>query len=432
MRSTLRGLFPNAWLIARREYFQWVRRRAFIASTVVLAVVVLVLSQAPVGLQALEKGSQAKLAIVVQASDLAIDAVGDARVIINAYSQAGGGVPFAIDGSTDLDGSLAALQKGELRAVMIIGRAPDKRLTFDVRSDANPAGSQAVYLRLTAYWIATQDAFQRASGVEGSADIVGSFEIHPLEGTKTAPTPIQAVGDLILATILVILVFITVMAYGMWIATSVAEEKSSRVMELMLSAATPIQMLAGKVIGVGAAGLTQYLLLLLAGGVGLAIQGPVGQIVFGASSAGPAISGLSPGILIGFLLFFILGFALYGFLYAAAGSLVSRQEDVQQVAMPMIALSMAGYFAATFAVSSVDAVWVAPLSFVPFFSPFVMLVRMTEGKASLAEVGVSVAILSATIVAAMWIAARIYTVGVLMYGQRPGIRKFFSAVRSRG
>jgi ABC-2 type transport system permease protein len=203
-------------------------------------------------------------------------------------------------------------------------------------------------------------------------------------------------------------------------------------MELMLSAATPIQMLAGKVIGVGAAGLTQYLLLLLAGGVGLAIQGPVGQIVFGASSAGPAISGLSPGILIGFLLFFILGFALYGFLYAAAGSLVSRQEDVQQVAMPMIALSMAGYFAATFAVSSVDAVWVAPLSFVPFFSPFVMLVRMTEGKASLAEVGVSVAILSATIVAAMWIAARIYTVGVLMYGQRPGIRKFFSAVRSRG
>ena len=78
VRSTIRGLFPNAWLIAKREYFQWVRRRAFIVSTVVLAVVVLVLSQAPVGLQALEKGQQAKLVIVVQAKDLTIDAVGDA------------------------------------------------------------------------------------------------------------------------------------------------------------------------------------------------------------------------------------------------------------------------------------------------------------------------------------------------------------------
>ena len=432
MRSTLRGLFPNAWLIARREYFQWVRRRAFIASTVVLAVVVLILSQAPVGLQALEKGSQAKLVIVVQAKDLAVDAVGDANVIISAYAQAGGAAPFAITGSSDLAASMAALTKGDLRAVMVIDRAADKRLTFDVRSDANPGGSQAVYLKLTAYWIATQDAFQRASGVEGNPNIVGSFVIHPLDGAKAAPTPAQAVGDLILATILVILVFITVMAYGMWIATSVAEEKSSRVMELMLSAATPIQMLAGKVIGVGAAGLTQYALLLLAGLVGLAIQGPVGQILFGASSSGPAISGLSIGILIGFFVFFLLGFALYGFLYAAAGSLVSRQEDVQQVAMPMIALSMAGYLAATFAVSSVDAVWVAPLSFIPFFSPFVMLVRLTEGKASLAEVGLSALILLITIVVAMWIAARVYTVGVLMYGQRPSLRTFLGAMRSRG
>jgi ABC-2 type transport system permease protein len=431
VRSTLRGLFPNAWLIARREYFQWIRRRAFVASTLVLAVVVLFLSQAPVGLQALEKTSQSKLVIVVQAKDLVVDAVGDAQVIIGAYAQTGGQAPFAISGSSDLAASMAALAKGDLRAVMVIDRAADKRLTFDVRSDTNPGGTQAVYLKLTAYWIATQDAFQRASGVAGDPSLVGSFAIHPVTGSQAGPTAVQAVGDLILATILVILVFITVMAYGMWIATSVAEEKSSRVMELMLSAATPIQMLAGKVIGVGAAGLTQYVLLLAAGLVGLAIQGPVGQILFGATSASPAISGLSIGILLGFLVFFVLGFALYGFLYAAAGSLVSRQEDVQQVAMPMIALSMAGYFAATFAVSSIDSAWVAPLSFIPFFSPFVMLVRLTEGKASLGEVAVSVAILGLTIVVAMWIAARVYTVGVLMYGQRPSIRTFFGAMRSR-
>jgi len=92
---------------------------------------------------------------------------------------------------------------------------------------------------------------------------------------------------------------------------------------------------------------------------------------------------------------------------------------------------MIGYFSASFAVSSIDATWVAPLSFVPFFSPFVMLVRLTEGRASLGEVAIAAGILIATIAAAMWIAARVYTVGVLMYGQRPGLRTFLAAARRR-
>ncbi|MHB8458547.1 MAG: ABC transporter permease [Candidatus Limnocylindrales bacterium] len=429
-----RGSLRNAGLIARREYLQWVRRRAFIVSTVVLAIVVLVLGQAPVALQALERGSQAKLGIVVgaSASRLVTDPVADATAILSVYaSSSGGSPPFVVSGWTDTAAATAALRRGDLRAVMVVGRGPDGRLMFDVRSDANPAGSQAVYLRLAATWIATRDALQRANATEGGSALIGSFAIHPLSGSAAAPTEVQTVGNLILATVLVILVFITIMAYGMWIATSVAEEKSSRVMELMLGAATPLQMLSGKVVGVGAAGLTQYALLIGAGLVGLLLQGPVGRIFFGATSGGPPISGLSVGILAGFIVFFILGFALYAFLYAAAGSLVSRQEDVQQVAMPMIALSMAGYFSASFAVSAVDAPWVAPLSFVPFFSPFVMLVRLTEGRASLAEIALAAALLAATIAVVMWIAARVYTTGVLMYGQRPGVRAFLAAARSR-
>jgi ABC-2 type transport system permease protein len=362
---------------------------------------------------------------------MATDPVADVKAILAAYAQSsGGGAPFVVSGSSDLDGSLALLRGGGLRAVMVVDRAVDGRLTFDVRSNVNRAGSQAVYLRLAATWIATRDALQRASLAAGDSDIVGRFEMEPVDGSTAAPTEIQAAGNLILASILVILVFITVMAYGMWVATSVAEEKSSRVMEVVLSAATPVQMLTGKVIGVGAAGLTQYGLLLGTGLVGLALQGPIGRFAFNATGDGPPISGLSVGILAGFVLFFVLGFALYAFLYAAAGSLVSRQDDVQQVAMPMIMLSMAGYFSASVAVSSVDAAWVAPLSFVPFFSPFLMLVRLTEGRASVLDVGIAAALLLATIAVVTWAAARIYTVGVLMYGQRPGIRAFLAAART--
>ena len=425
------SIFPNAWLVARREYLGRVRSRAFVISTLVLAGVLVLLSLAPVALQSVERTSQVKMAIVVKATDMVTDPVADASSILGIYaSSVGGQPPFTVESRSDVAAATSELQSGALRALMIVDREPDGRLSFDVRTNAGKAGTQAVYLRLVATWIATRDALQRASDVTGGADIIGSFEITPLAGTAPPASDVQAVGNLILATVLVILIFITIMAYGMWIATSVAEEKSSRVMELMLSAATPIQMLTGKVIGVGAAGLTQYSLLLGAGLLGLAIQQPVGRAFFHAAGDSPPISGMSPQILVGFAVFFVLGFALYAFLYAAAGSLVSRQEDVQQVAMPMIGLSMSGYILASLAVSSIDAAWVAPLSYVPFFSPFLMLVRLTVGSASLGEVLVSVAILIATIVVAMRVAARVYTVGVLMYGQRPGVRQFLAAARA--
>ena len=128
-------------------------------------------------------------------------------------------------------------------------------------------------------------------------------------------------------------------------------------------------------------------------------------------------------------MFFALGFALYALLYAAAGSLVSRQEDVQQVAMPMIVLAMAGYFLASFAVNAIEASWVAPLSFVPFFSPYLMLARLTVGHVAAWEVALSIGILIATIGLAIVVAGRVYRAGVLMYGQRPTVRSFYRALR---
>jgi ABC-2 type transport system permease protein len=425
------SIFPNAWLVARREYLGRVRSRAFVISTVVLAGILVLLSLAPVALQSVQRSTTARMAIVVEAPGMVTDPVADATAILGIYaSSVGGAPPFAVESRPSVDAASADLDSGTLRALMVIDRGTDGRLTFDVRTNAGKAGTQAVYLRLVATWIATRDALQRATDATGSSDIIGSFEITPLAGTPPPASDVQAVGNLILATVLVILIFITIMAYGMWIATSVAEEKSSRVMELMLSAATPIQMLTGKVMGVGAAGLTQYGLLLTAGLAGLAVQQPVGRAFFHATGDSPPISGLSPAILVGFGVFFVLGFALYAVLYAAAGSLVSRQEDIQQVAMPMIGLSMTGYILASLAISSIDAAWVAPLSFVPFFSPFLMLVRLTVGSASPGEVLISVAILVVTILIAMRVAARVYTVGVLMYGQRPGVRQFLAAART--
>jgi ABC-2 type transport system permease protein len=138
---------------------------------------------------------------------------------------------------------------------------------------------------------------------------------------------------------------------------------------------------------------------------------------------------LHPVMIVSFGLFFLLGFILYSTLYAAAGSMVSRIEDVQQAVGPLIFLSMAGYFAAFGGLNDPDAGWVQLLSIIPFFSPYLMPARMLLTSPSIGEVLLALALLAATVVLAIWLASRIYSAGVLLYGQRAGIRSVLRAAR---
>ncbi len=434
----MNGLLPNAVHVARREYLQRVRSRAFVISTAILAVVALGVGLSPVALRALDRAATTRLAIHVAAADLAIDPVATANVVLNAGAltlQDEGKRAYDIELAPDLDSAVAGLRSGQFVGVLVIDRVTDGRLSYELVSNVSPAGRQATILKLAAVWISIQDGLQRA-GLAPSATggPYESFTVRPADPAASAqPNEPQAVGSVLIATALIILIFITVMTYGMWVAVSVVEEKSSRVMELMLSASTPSQMLTGKVVGVGSAGLTQYGGILVAGIGAILLQQPVERLLFGATQPGDSpLSGLTPPILIAFVGFFALGFLLYSLLYAAAGSLVSRQEDVQQVAMPMIVLALAGYLLASIATTSIEASWVAPLSFVPFFSPYLMLARIVFGSAQAWEVAIAVGLLVASIAITTWFAARVYRIGVLMYGQRAGIRSFARAFRRSG
>jgi ABC-2 type transport system permease protein len=222
--------------------------------------------------------------------------------------------------------------------------------------------------------------------------------------------------------------------YGNWVAMSVVEEKSSRVMEVILNAATPFQLLAGKVVGVGSVALLQYGALLAAGVVALLLQGPVTSLVFGDAAGEVQLpAGVTVGMLATLVVFGILGFLLYAVLYAAAGSLVSRQEDVNSVVQPMTLLACAGYLVAVYTAIgtiSLESAWMTLLSLFPFTSPFVMVSRAMQGTVQPWELAASIAILAASVVGALWVAGRIYAAGVLMYGQRPGMRRIWRLVRA--
>ena len=199
-----------------------------------------------------------------------------------------------------------------------------------------------------------------------------------------------------------ILIFMIIIMYGNWVAMSVVEEKSSRVMEVVLNAATPFQLLTGKVLGVGGVAFTQYVAVVAAGLVALLLQGPVTSLVAGQSAALELPQGLTPPMLLAFAAYGVLGFLLFASLYAAAGSLVSRQEDVNSVVMPMTLISTAGYMVGVYSsLGLIDsrAGWVMGLAMVPLTSPFMMLGRIATNDASAGEIVVSLALLVGAIVA---------------------------------
>jgi ABC-2 type transport system permease protein len=230
-----------------------------------------------------------------------------------------------------------------------------------------------------------------------------------------------------------VLIFMIIIMYGTWIAMSVVEEKSSRVMEVVLNAATPFQLLTGKVFGVGAVALTQYGAVVLTGIVAILSQGAVASVVLGEAGTATALpEGLTLELLVMFGVYGVLGFLAYASLYAAAGSLVSRQEDVNTVILPMTLVSTGGYLIGIYAATGIldiRAGWIVALSQVPLVSPFMMLGRIATDVAEPWEIVVSVALLAVFIAGALWLAARIYAAGVLLYGQRPGLRTILRLIR---
>lgn len=235
-----------------------------------------------------------------------------------------------------------------------------------------------------------------------------------------------------------VLIFISVMMYGMGVATGVAEEKGTRIMEILINAATPFQLMVGKILGIGAAGLTQIAALVVVELGALALQSPL-QTALGITGTGLSLnlSGAPVTILILLPVYFILGFLMYATLFAALGALVQRQDEVQNGVAPINLLFMIGYFvsfiggSSALSGSSSEPTWFKVMSFIPFWTPTIMLMRVGIGNVSWWEIGLSILILIAAFIVCTWIAARIYRFGVLMYGQKPKLGQLIKIVSTR-
>jgi ABC-2 type transport system permease protein len=241
-------------------------------------------------------------------------------------------------------------------------------------------------------------------------------------GQDESASPINYV----IVYVLLILFFMSIMLTGNMIAAEVTAEKSSRIMEILITSASPLSQMFGKVLGVFLVGLLQIGIIAASIAANLLLPHNSGILTDFDLDLGQ----LNVGILVYGLILYILGFFLYALMYAAVGSIVSRTEELGQATMPVMMLGFVNYYIPTFSVSAPDTLLVKIASYVPFTSPLSMLLRIGVGDVAVWEIAVSLVILLVTIFLFGWLAAKIYRTGVLMYGKRPSIKEIRKAMKA--
>jgi ABC-2 type transport system permease protein len=298
-----------------------------------------------------------------------------------------------------------AVSNGDVDGVLLGGTTSDPRLLVERSADSSL--SAAVQGAVSQLAVGRQLAKAGISNLD--VPKVGVASLKPASDSSGERIGIAVLGVVVLYTLLILL--------AQFVAQGVVEEKSTRVVELLLATMKPWQLLAGKIMGLGALGLAQI--------VAISVVGVAGALVFDLVSL--------PGQLIGTVLtvvaWFILGYALFASLFAAAASLVSRQEDLPSVITPISILLVAGFFIAIQAASNPSSTLSTVTSFIPGLSPEVMPVRMAAGEATWWEVLVAVVIMLIAIGLVVRLGGRIYAGALLRTSGKTKLREAFRAER---
>ncbi|QPA31556.1 ABC transporter permease [Thermaerobacillus caldiproteolyticus] len=249
-----------------------------------------------------------------------------------------------------------------------------------------------------------------------------SVPFHKVALEKNAKTEEELNQARGLVYILLFAMYMFVLMYGGMIASEVATEKSSRVMEILISSAPPVQQMFGKIIGVALVSLTQFIVLFAIGFSSLKSSGkellqflgfehiPISTFVYA-------------------IIFFLLGYFLYATLFAVLGSLVSRVEEVQPMITPVTLLVVAAFFIAMFGLNAPESSFITATSFIPFFAPMIMFLRVGMLPVPFWEIAVSLALLIVTIGLFAFFGSKIYRGGVLMYGKSTSLKDIKKAIQ---
>jgi ABC-2 type transport system permease protein len=316
---------------------------------------------------------------------------------------------------------------------------------FLILTDAAVDSGKAEYRGSNVSGFATVGALQRTIGevvsavrleregvdprIVAQARIAVRLETKKIAGGKT--TGETAAQSFSLAYFMGIILYTAILLYGINVMSSVLEEKTTRIVEVLVSSLRPFQLMLGKVLGVGAVSILQFLIwgvsarILLAHRPGFLSAGDLGEPdpVFQV----PHVSGATAAV---FITYFLGGFFLYSAMFAAVGAMSSSEQEARQAQQPVSWLLVLSFVSMFGMLNDPASAFSVTLSLVPFSAPIAMPVRWAAGNLPTYEIALSLGILALSIVAVTWIAARIYRVGILMTGKRPSLRELVRWIKT--
>lgn len=408
-------------LIIRREYLTRVKKKSFILLTLLMPFIFAALIFVPLALSLIKDGSDKTVYVVDPGDHYA------------PLFQNGGGWTFSRQPKDDA----AFYDKDSgVEAVILINGDPatdDQALQIHSRNQVpadlvaiveNTVGNQVRQDKLAAYGIDSLDRI--------IADVQKPVHAITMQRDSDGSTKITN-ADIATAAgfLFTFLIYMFVMSYGAMVMQSVMEEKTNRIVELMVSAVSPFQLMLGKIVGIALVGLTQlgvWVLMLTA------ILTAAGQM-FGTGGTGEATMMLSAlmnlpffEITLLFILFFIGGYLLYASLFAAIGASINAQEDAQQFMTPMIVIMVFAMYAGLYSAENTNGPLAFWSSMFPLTSPIVMMVRIPHGVPLWQEI-LSLGLLFGTCLACVWISGKIYRIGILLYGKKPNLKEMVKWIR---
>ena len=266
--------------------------------------------------------------------------------------------------------------------------------------------------------------------VVGRAQLRISLDTKKISGSRT--TGESAAQSFALAYVMGVVLFLVITIYGVNVMGSVVEEKTTRIVEVLVSSLRPFQLMIGKVLGVGAVSIFQFVLWGLGAKLLLSQRQALLAGMGGAEEARqvfqmPHLSAATLGVFLGY---FLGGFFLYSAMYAAVGAMSSNEQEARQAQQPVMFLLMIAYVSMFGLTNNPESTYAVTLSLIPFTAPIAMPVRWAASTVPAAELVGSLGLLVAGIVAVTWVAARIYRVGILMTGKRPNLKELVRWIRA--
>lgn len=376
-------------LVAQREIVTRAATRSFIVTTALMMVVIVIGAI----VLALLTGGDDRQRVGVSGTPTS-DSTAIAATLPRVGDQLG--VPIETVGVEDAAQARAQVASGDLDAAVITTSPTtfvtvskdemDTKLDAAIRSTIDTVGLTAALA-------------QRGVDVRTLARVSVTAE-------QITPRNADADQRIVIALVGTILLMVAVMTGGSMVAVGVVEEKTSRVVEILLATIKPLHLLWGKILGIGAIALAQVLIL------------GATAVIAGTATGLLTLPGVAGGVFAAVLVWFVLGFVFFATLYAATGALVSRQEELNSSSAPLTVLALAVVYSATFGINALDSPLISTLSWIPPFSAALMPIRIATGDTDAAQIVGTLILMVVACAVAAWVAARIYQRSILRTGSR--------------